>query len=231
MKKPKQIEGGPGSCLHIVKNPIIVQSRAQTDGTKSPKASYTFREVNFVSEDLDALFVLQNKHQDISLTFRDCHFLSRGYVGELTKRVGRRSMFQVDENHLVQLKTETFSQLKQFQDLSGLKNQKTTILGKKKEIGRSSKGIDENNMNLSVFSSNAVLDSNKSLNKPVKMMNLENVTENQPAKREQSQANKQLKHFSFRPGSKRKSETPFAVTPRKHRQAQNQILQLHNSQL
>lgn len=85
MKKPKQIEGGPGSCLHIVKNPIIVQSRAQSDGTKSPKASYTFREVNFVSEDLDALFVLQNKHQDISLTFRDCHFLSRGYVGRTNK--------------------------------------------------------------------------------------------------------------------------------------------------
>lgn len=77
MKRPKQIEGGPGSCLHIVRNPIIVRSRAAGPG--QPRAAkYLFREVNFVAENLKALFVLQNKHQDISLTFRDCHFLAQG---------------------------------------------------------------------------------------------------------------------------------------------------------
>lgn len=201
MKRPKQIEGGIGSCLHIVKNPIIVQSRAHVSPDKPKKATYTFREVNFVAEDLDALFVLQNKHEDISLTFRDCHFVSRGCGRKKTneRRKGQRKMFQVDENHLVQLKTETFSQFKHFQDLSGLKNQKTTILGKKKEIGRSAKGIDDKNLDFSVFSSNGVLDSNKSVNKPIKMINLQNPSSNQSAKKEQPQSKKaQLKQISFK---------------------------------
>ena len=80
MKNPKEIEGTQNTCLHLKTNPIIIQPsrrlESPSNGVQSSK--YIFREVNFISEDLDSLFVLQNRNDDIWLIFEDCHFLFEG---------------------------------------------------------------------------------------------------------------------------------------------------------
>jgi hypothetical protein len=49
-----------------------------------------------------------------------------------------------------------------------------TILGKKKEIGRNVKVVEPNIINDSVFSTLGYLESNKSVNPPIKMINKKN---------------------------------------------------------
>ena len=76
MRTPKTVEGGGASCLQISKNPIIVQGGGGEGET--PSEEFVFREVNFVAQDTQALFVLQNRRGDISMVFEDCHFSSEG---------------------------------------------------------------------------------------------------------------------------------------------------------
>jgi hypothetical protein len=86
MKTPKEIDGKSNTCLHIRNNPIIIQS--QKINSKAPRSNpiasskYIFREVNFISENLDALFVLQNKNEDITIIFEDCHISFKGYLAK-----------------------------------------------------------------------------------------------------------------------------------------------------
>lgn len=72
MNTSKTIEGGPSSKLCIKKSPIIFN--APESQTNSKATTFVFKEVNFLAEDLETMFVLQNKNGDLTLIFEDCHF-------------------------------------------------------------------------------------------------------------------------------------------------------------
>lgn len=86
LQRFKEIGGSPESSLNISNNPVIfrpfkafdllAKERPKFSETSSNK-KFVFRQVNFTSKNLEALFVLQNMESDISLLFEDCHFLNK----------------------------------------------------------------------------------------------------------------------------------------------------------
>lgn len=177
LQAKKQIEGGPGSALRVKSNPVIVRPlkapAEQSQGSAEPfRADFVFRQVNFSSADLSALFVLQNRDSDVKIFFEDCHFedskwASRGENNASAS--GQTFLFKIDEKALLQpkIRESRFSASGRLKKVN-LKNLKTTILGKQSDLKIQAKGADVGTGNGFVLPGK--LDSLSSSQQPVKMI-------------------------------------------------------------
>lgn len=187
LQAKKQIEGSPESTLRVTRSPVIFRPLRGSGASRSTSgesfiADFVFRQVNFTSSDLTALFVLQNQDSDVNILFEDCHFSNRGCARPtgITSRPPQNTfLFKVDEKGLFQpkIRESAFSMSRHHKKVN-LKNPKTRILGKESEMKIMVRAPDFQSNSGFMLPSKA--DSLTSSQKPIKMISQNALTRTKP---------------------------------------------------